>query len=161
MNQPQQLFVERFRAERPSALFSTRLRSTPKLVGNVELGRIVGNGWELVVKDTQLAGAYVVHLCKAAENMDINIGGTVEVQVDMDDRRLIAANHSATHLLNHALRTTLGSDCDQRGSLCDARRLRFDFACSRSVSDADVAQITATINKQIEQKLSIQTAEVH
>ena len=86
-------------------------------------GRIVGNGWELVVKDTQLAGAYVVHLCKAAEIMDIDIGGTVEVQVDMDDRRLIAANHSATHLLNHALRTTLGSDCDQRGSLCDARRV--------------------------------------
>ena len=55
-------------------------------------------------------------------------------RVDYARRARVAPNHSMTHVLNHALRAVLGGDVEQRGSLCDDGKLRFDFSCKVSLS---------------------------
>ncbi|MDO6562657.1 alanine--tRNA ligase [Amphritea sp. 1_MG-2023] len=85
------------------------------------------------------------------------VGDTVMPQVNAAKRRATAVNHSATHILHEALRQVLGDHVQQKGSLCDAERLRFDFSHFEAVKPAELQQIEQICNEQIRLNSVVQT----
>ncbi len=79
----------------------------------------------------------------------LKLGQQVSAQVDTDYRARTVRNHSATHLMHKALREVLGGHVQQRGSLVDADKTRFDFAHDAPISDADIAKVEAIVNAQV------------
>lgn len=79
----------------------------------------------------------------------LKVGDKVAPQVDAERRQSIALNHSATHLLHEALRVVLGEHVQQKGSLNDAERLRFDFSHFESMTDEEVFTVEKLVNDQI------------
>jgi alanyl-tRNA synthetase len=84
-------------------------------------------------------------------------GVAAELLVENTKRSSIRNSHSATHLLNEALRNALGDHVAQRGSLNAADRLRFDFSHSKAMSDAELASVETEVNKYIRQNSSVET----
>ncbi|MCW8206441.1 alanine--tRNA ligase [Verminephrobacter aporrectodeae subsp. tuberculatae] len=79
----------------------------------------------------------------------LNVGDTVQAQVNDAMRAATARNHSATHLMHKALREVLGSHVQQKGSLVNAERMRFDFAHNAAVSSAELREIERLVNAEI------------
>ena len=79
----------------------------------------------------------------------LKLGQQVSAQVDTEYRARTVRNHSATHLMHKALREVLGGHVQQRGSLVDADKTRFDFAHDAPISDADIAKVEAIVNAQV------------
>ncbi len=104
---------------------------------------------EVLVTDTQKQGANVFLHSINVKQGTINVGDELQSQVDSKARIDIECNHSATHLLHAALRQVLGSHVQQKGSLVDANRLRFDFSHPQPVSKTDWQAIEQIVNKQI------------
>ena len=92
------------------------------------------------VEDTRRAGNLVLHVGRVAEG-DLHRRDKVTTRIDLPRRNRIEANHTATHVLNHALRTQLGDGSDQRGSLVADDRLRFDVATRGAPDDTTIAAI--------------------
>ncbi|XP_059917016.1 alanine--tRNA ligase, cytoplasmic isoform X1 [Gadus macrocephalus] len=90
---------------------------------------------EFTVKNTQVRGGYVLHVGTVYGTL--RVGDTITLHVDEARRRPIMSNHTATHILNFALRGVLG-EADQRGSLVAADRLRFDFTAKGALSTGEV-----------------------
>ena len=115
-----------------------------------DTGTISGaDGLMLTVADTSKPlGRLHAHQAKV-ESGTIRVGDTVHLNVDVERRDAIRANHSATHLLHAALRGRLGAHVTQKGSLVAADRLRFDFSHPTALSAEDIAAIEAEVNAQI------------
>jgi len=109
------------------------------------------------VTDTQKqAGDVVLHIGRF-EGTAIQAGDTVEPQVDAQRRAMIALNHSATHLLHAALRQVLGDHVQQKGSLVDPDRLRFDFSHFEPISREQLQTIERLVNQQIRVNHRVET----
>jgi alanyl-tRNA synthetase len=111
-------------------------------------------GGNAVVRDTQpIAGsdarAHHVHV----ESGDLRTGQPVDARVDMERRGRVARNHSATHLLNRALRDVLGASVVQRGSYVGPDHTTFDFSFSRALTAAELADIEHRVNDGIRRNL--------
>jgi alanyl-tRNA synthetase len=100
------------------------------------------------VADTQKRGAVHSHIGKVAKGT-IKVGDRLTAKVDAPRRAAIVLNHSATHLLHAALRKVLGSHVQQKGSLVEPDRLRFDFAHFEPVTPAQLKEIEALVNEQV------------
>ena len=87
----------------------------------------------------------------------LEVGDTVVTEVDQVKRQATALNHSATHLLHAALRDVLGDHVQQKGSLCDAERLRFDFAHFEAMTAEQLQQVEAIVNTQIRSNSDVVT----
>ena len=111
-------------------------------------GEISGAGATFRVSDTQVAGQQHIHI-GALESGRLSVGDGVTAHVDAQRRDHIRRNHSATHLMHAALRKVLGPHVEQKGSLVDAERLRFDFSHPEPVSETELAQIEDIVNAQI------------
>jgi alanyl-tRNA synthetase len=108
-----------------------------------------GDGLRLTVSDTSKPlGRLHAHQAKV-ESGTIRTGDTVHLEVDLERRDAIRANHSATHLLHAALRGRLGGHVTQKGSLVAADRLRFDFSHPSALTAEDIAAIEAEVNAEI------------
>ncbi|KAG8265571.1 hypothetical protein J6590_092079 [Homalodisca vitripennis] len=94
-------------------------------IKGLQCGPWVKTSVEFTVKNVQVKGGYVLHT--GSLEGTLRVGDSVTLHVDTARRRLVMNNHSGTHALNHILRTVLGPECDQRGSLVAPDRLRFDF----------------------------------
>uniref|UniRef100_G3NDW4 Alanine--tRNA ligase n=2 Tax=Gasterosteus aculeatus aculeatus TaxID=481459 RepID=G3NDW4_GASAC len=94
-----------------------------------------GDRMEFTVKNTQVRGGYVLHL--GTVYGVLKVGDRVTLRVDEARRRPIMSNHTATHILNFALRGVLG-EADQKGSLVAPDRLRFDFTAKGALSTGEV-----------------------
>ena len=106
--------------------------------GRLELG---GGGWVEVV-DVQVFAGYVLHIGRlGGKQGKVSVGQTVTNQVDYARRRKVAPNHTMTHVLNFALREVLGPNVDQRGSLVNEEKLRFDFSHGGAMSPEQLAQV--------------------
>lgn len=92
------------------------------------------------VLDVQVFGGYLLHV-GVIEEGEIAVGAEVRLKVDYDRRRDIAPNHSMTHVLNGALRQVLGNDVEQRGSLCNDEKLRFDFSYKKALDTNQLREI--------------------
>lgn len=98
-----------------------------------DLGVITVDGGSFTVTDVQVYGGFILH-SGVVEEGEIAVGSSVKCQVDYDRRRDVAPNHSMTHVLNAALRNVLGDGVEQRGSLCNEEKLRFDFSHKKAMS---------------------------
>ncbi len=111
-------------------------------------GTLAWDGGEARVADTfKLRGDVHGHRVEVTEG-ELRAGGTVECRVDGPLRAAVCRAHSATHLLHEALRRRLGDHVEQRGSLVEGDRLRFDFSHDRQLSDADLDEVERTVCAQ-------------
>ena len=101
------------------------------------------------VQDTQKIKADVFGHHGVLTSGSLKVGDTVTAQVNMDMRAKTIRNHSATHLMHKALREVLGEHVQQKGSLVNAERTRFDFAHNAPVTDAQITAIEAKVNAEI------------
>jgi alanyl-tRNA synthetase len=113
---------------------------------------------ELRVEHVQRFGEFVLHVGRLVKGT-IRVGEEVECRVDRRRREAVAANHTATHLLNLGLRQALGEGVDQKGSLVDHERLRFDFSHGAPLTEAQAAQVERTVRDRIERDLPIDARE--
>ncbi|HFD81129.1 MAG TPA: alanine--tRNA ligase, partial [Gammaproteobacteria bacterium] len=118
---------------------------------------VPGSDTRFEVSDTRKQGSSVFgHIGRLAAG-ELHVGDTVLARVDEINRRRIALNHSATHLLHAALRQVLGDHVQQKGSLVEAERLRFDFAHFEPVSREQLAAIEQLVNEQIRNNYVVET----
>lgn len=94
------------------------------------------------------------------ENGEFNKGDIVEAKIDVDRREDIKRNHSATHLLNKALKTVLGNHINQAGSLVTDERLRFDFTHYEAITKDQLNEIERLVNKSIYDNLPVNINEM-
>ncbi|MBD8946655.1 MAG: alanine--tRNA ligase [Clostridiales bacterium] len=114
-----------------------------------DVGKVCGEFTEAVVTDTKKTpDGKFYHIVEVKEGT-FGVGETVTAKVDIRTRRRTQANHSATHLLDSALKNKFGRAVSQAGSLVNKDRLRFDFTLDRPVSNEELAEIEADVNRQI------------
>lgn len=101
------------------------------------------------VEDTQKIQAAVFGHHGVLKTGTINVGDTVIATVDITSRAASMRNHSATHLMHKALREVLGEHVQQKGSLVDSDKTRFDFVHNAPMTDAEIAKVEAIVNAEI------------
>ncbi len=113
-------------------------------------GTIEGTGGAVfIVETTEKAESVFLHIGRWKSSTQFSKGDTVEMKVDIPNRRAIMRNHTATHLLHKALQEILGDHVKQAGSLVEPERLRFDFTHFESISPQTLQQIENRVNEQI------------
>ena len=109
------------------------------------------------VKDTfKAVGGKIVHVGQMTSG-ELRVGDTVTLKVDADRRSAIARNHSATHLLQKALREVLGSHVEQAGSDVNPDRLRFDFTHFSAMTKEEIAKVEDIVNTKIAEAIPVAT----
>ena len=101
------------------------------------------------VEDTQKIKAAVFGHHGILKTGVLNVGDTVKANVDMASRAASMRNHSATHLMHKALREVLGEHVQQKGSLVDTEKTRFDFVHNAPMTDDEIAKVEAIVNAEI------------
>ncbi len=124
---------------------------------NADTGVIRIGENEFRVEDTiHLRGGKIGHVGTVVKGM-FKVGDTVELTVDAEKRALIGRNHSATHLLQKALREVLGSHVEQHGSDVNADRLRFDFSHFAAMTPEEIAKVENIVNTKIAESIPVVT----
>ena len=108
------------------------------------------------VSDVKKTAGVFIHIAEVTEGTILR-GQPAKLEVDHSRRSAIRANHSATHLLNEALRETLGDHIAQRGSLNAPDRLRFDFSHGKALTAQELAQVEIDVNAYIRQNSTVET----
>ena len=114
-----------------------------------------GNVFE-VLDTVKLAGDKIGHIGVMREGM-IKTGDTVHMAIDTEKRAAAAKNHSATHLLQKALREVLGTHVEQAGSEVDKDRLRFDFTHFSAMTPEELQRVEDLVNEKIREGLAVNT----
>jgi alanyl-tRNA synthetase len=112
-------------------------------------GKIVASAGVFEVQDTQKIKADVFGHHGTLAQGSLKVGDAVTAQVNTEQRAHTVRNHSATHLMHKALREVLGEHVQQKGSLVNAERTRFDFAHNAPVTDAQIKEIETRVNAEI------------
>ena len=116
-----------------------------------DAGMIVGTTGNVVVETTKkLPDGTIYHVGYVQEGI-IRVGDEVKLKVELEKKRMTASNHTATHLLQAALKRVVGSHINQAGSAVDSERLRFDFSHFEPVTAEQIAQVEAEVNEVIRQ----------
>ncbi|MBU3057985.1 alanine--tRNA ligase [Pseudomonas indica] len=123
-----------------------------------DCGYLSANGLRFDVRDTTKAGNAFLHHgvldCGVLE-----VGASIEATVDASVRQATALNHSATHLLHAALRQVLGEHVQQKGSLVDSQRLRFDFSHFEAIKPEQLKALEDIVNAEIRKNSEVETEE--
>mmetsp|Transcript_41640 Transcript_41640/g.99809 ORF Transcript_41640/g.99809 Transcript_41640/m.99809 type:complete len:966 (-) Transcript_41640:85-2982(-) len=123
------------------------------------------NGTKINVTNVQSYGQFILHLGEVIEG-SLSVGDTVSCTVDYDRRRPIASNHTMTHVLNYALREVLvkrpsaqgnapNVDVDQKGSLVDEFKSRFDFSWNSQLSPKELEEVEMLCRERIEKEIPV------
>lgn len=104
------------------------------------------------ITDTRKENDLIIHL---AEQLPSDLGQPFHARIDIEAQRSTARNHSATHLLHAALKQILGEHVNQKGSLVEPDRLRFDFSHFSKVTDEEIAQIETMVNEKIRESVPL------
>ncbi|MGB8972394.1 MAG: alanine--tRNA ligase [Pseudomonas capeferrum] len=108
------------------------------------------------VRDTTKTGGAFLHHGVVASGA-LSVGVEVEAKVDADVRHATSLNHSATHLLHEALRQVLGDHVQQKGSLVDSQRLRFDFSHFEAVKPEQIKALEEIVNREVRRNTEVLT----
>ncbi len=114
------------------------------------------DGTAYSVIDTQVKNGIYLHLVETQETLK----GTVSLNINLERRQAIQRHHSATHLLNWALRSTLGTHIQQAGSNVTENRLRFDFSHFEAIDSKTLQAIEQSINEKVMKNSFVETYEV-
>ena len=129
-------------------------------IGNISLVTNNSNDQNIfTVENVQTFAGYVLHIGKLNSG-SMKLENSVELSVDLERRNPIMSNHTFTHILNFALRSVLGNGVDQKGSLVDHEKLRFDFSHSKSLSVDELKQVEDICNEKIKASLSVYSLSV-
>lgn len=121
-----------------------------------DTGVLEGKEATFDVDSVESYAGYVLHM-GVLKSGKLSVGDGVECKVDYERRKKIAPNHTMTHVLNFALRKVLGTDSDQRGSLVDESRLRFDFTTNKPLKANQIKDVEAMCGDIIKQELDVYT----
>lgn len=108
------------------------------------------------VRDTTKTGGAFLHHGVVASGALV-IGSPVEAKVDAEVQHATSLNHSATHLLHEALRQVLGEHVQQKGSLVDSQRLRFDFSHFEAVKPEQIKALEDIVNREVRKNTAVET----
>ena len=108
------------------------------------------------IMDCQKAGEHNLHIGTVI-NGNLRVGEQVCAEVDPKVRQATALNHSATHLVHEALKQVLGQHVEQKGSLVDSQKLRFDFSHNEAVNVEQIRQVEQIVNAQILKNTAVKT----
>ena len=109
-----------------------------------------------VERTEHVAGDKIAHIGHVVKGM-LKLGDTVTLKVDPKERMATCRNHSATHLLQRALREVLGTHVEQAGSYQDATRTRFDFSHFQAMTKEELQKVEDLVNEKIEEGLPVET----
>jgi alanyl-tRNA synthetase len=121
-----------------------------------DTGVLTSKDHSFTVLDTQKSGKAFVHF-GSVQAGGLKVGDKVVANVDAERRQAIRLNHSATHLMHSALRSELGDHVQQKGSLVDAQRLRFDFSHYEGVTPEQLQIIEDMVNGEIRKNVVAET----
>lgn len=124
-----------------------------------DTGYIFSDSAKLEVRDTTKAQGHHLHHVVVIEG-ELASGDEVKAAIDASLRTRIKANHSATHLMHEALRQVLGEHVQQKGSLVDADKLRFDFSHSEGLTAQELQQVASIVNQQVQSNGEVLTQEM-
>lgn len=111
-----------------------------------DAGLLIDGGNKYPIHDTKKENGVILHFMNQLPD---NPAATFTASINKGRREAIEANHSATHLVHHALRKVLGEHVEQKGSLVNEKQLRFDFSHFQKVSDEELKQIEDLVNEAI------------
>ncbi|MGY2292104.1 alanine--tRNA ligase [Pseudomonas sp. SDO528_S397] len=121
-------------------------------------GFLTSTSGRFEVRDTtKTGGAFLHHGVLASGNL--TVGAPVDAQVDAEVRHATSLNHSATHLLHAALRQVLGEHVQQKGSLVDSQRLRFDFSHFEAIKPEQIKALEDLVNAEVRKNTAVETEE--
>ncbi len=123
-------------------------------------GEIIGEHGVFQVEDTQKVGQAIVHYGKLIRGK-LLLGQSVKARIDTVRRDAIRLNHTATHLLHAALKMIVGSHVQQKGSLVDSERARFDFSHFEALTSAQIHQLETLVNDKIRENEAVVTTEMN
>ena len=123
-----------------------------------DCGYLSVDGLRFDVRDTTKAGAAFLHHGVLVSG-SLQVGASLNAVVDADVRQATARNHSATHLLHAALRQVLGEHVQQKGSLVDSQRLRFDFSHFEAIKPEQLRALEDIVNREIRLNSAVETEE--
>ena len=143
--------------QKKNTYFELVLDNTPfygEMGGQVgDTGVLVNEEETITITDTKRENKQSVHIVKALPK---NVEAEFMACVDTDKREASAANHTATHLLDYALKQVLGDHVEQKGSFVSPDTLRFDFAHFQKVTDEEIRQVERIVNDMIRQDIPLQ-----
>ena len=143
--------------QKKNTYFELVLDNTPfygEMGGQVgDTGVLVNEEETITITDTKRENNQSVHIVKALPK---NVEAEFMACVDTDKREASAANHTATHLLDYALKQVLGDHVEQKGSFVSPDTLRFDFAHFQKVTDDEIRQVERIVNDMIRQDIPLQ-----
>ena len=117
-----------------------------------DTGWITSNSEKIEIQDTKRENGVIIH---NVDQLPKNLEASFNAQVDEGKREKTAKNHSATHLLHHALREVLGSHVEQKGSLVNDNYLRFDFSHFSKLSKEEFSNIEQKVNQNIREAIQL------
>ncbi len=124
-----------------------------------DCGFLEGPGVRFDVRDTtKVGGAWLHH--GVVSKGSLSVGATINAEVDASVRTATGLNHSATHLLHAALRQVLGEHVQQKGSLVDSQRLRFDFSHFEAIKPEQLKELEEIVNREVRRNTPVQTEEM-
>lgn len=109
------------------------------------------------VIDTQISGDAFIHIGSMTKG-SIKLNEKVKASINPIKRESIRKNHTGTHMLHAALIKVLGDHVEQRGSLVDEEKIRFDFSHHQAVSNDEIRNIETLVNEKIEEKIDVETS---
>lgn len=121
-----------------------------------DTGEILSAQGTFIVNDTQKIKSTVIVQHGQMSNGNLKVGDTVQAIINTEKRAANMRNHSATHLLHHAMQQVLGNHVEQKGSLVTSERTRFDFTHNVPVSTQEITKIEQIVNRSI-----LSNVEVH
>ncbi len=118
-------------------------------------GKIETPGGAIEVEDAKKIGNTIVHIGKALRGKIVK-GETAKVSIDEEVRKKVAANHTATHLMQAALRKVLGEHVHQTGSLVDSEHLRFDFTHMKKMEEREILRVEELVNGWVKDAMKVE-----
>ena len=122
-------------------------------------GTLSNESSQFNVSDTQKQASNAYEHFGTLDSGCLKVGDNVNALIDIERRKSIMRNHSATHLLHESLRLIVGDQVNQKGSLVESDKLRFDFSNDEAVSKSNLDEVEALVNKQILGNSKVKTEE--